>query len=67
MKYTHTLIRILVIKNFAICNTVNGPREYYAQWNKSEKDINSVLSLIPGIEKIKQTDVYNKTVTDSLI
>ena len=24
--------------NTAICSNVDGPREYYALWNKSEKD-----------------------------
>ena len=24
--------------NLAICDNMDGPREYYAQWNKSDKD-----------------------------
>ena len=42
---------------------MNGPRQYYAKWNKSEKDKYHVISLICGTQK--QMNKYNKTETDS--
>ena len=39
---------------------MDGFGEYYAKWNKSEKDKYSMISLICGIWKMKQTDIYNK-------
>ena len=35
-RYTHngTLLR-----NIAICSNMDGPREYYVEWNTSEKEI----------------------------
>jgi len=35
--------------NLIICNEVGGAREYYARWNKSEKDKYHMISLICGI------------------
>ena len=35
--------------NFAICENIDGPRGYYAQWNKSEKDKYYMISLRCGI------------------
>lgn len=32
--------------NSAICTNVDGPRECYIQWNKSEKGKSSILSLM---------------------
>ena len=31
--------------NLAICNSMNGPRRYYAKWNKSDKDKYHTISL----------------------
>ena len=42
---------------FCHCNNMDGPREYYAQWNKSEKDKYFMLSLICGISKIKVMNI----------
>ena len=39
--HTHTMEYYSVIKkewNLAICDNMEGPREYCAKWNKSEKD-----------------------------
>ena len=41
--------------NPAICDNMEGPREYYAKWNKSQKDKYHMISLICGIWKTKQT------------
>ena len=35
--------------NTSICNNTDGPWEYYAKWNKSEKARNHMISLIRGI------------------
>ena len=35
--------------NLAICNDMDGAREYNAKWNKSEKDKYHMISLICGI------------------
>ena len=36
--------------NLAIYNNMDGPREYYAKWNKSDRERqNSMISLIGGI------------------
>ena len=48
--------------NSAVCNNVDGPREYYAQQSKTEKD--KYYHLYVESKKIKQTNVYNKTETD---
>ena len=48
-------------QNSAICNNVDGPKAYYAYWNKSDKDQYSILSLTCDIQYI------NKTETDSQI
>ena len=37
----------------------------YDKWNKSEKDKYYMSSLVCGIQKIKQTNDYNKKKTDS--
>ena len=43
-------------------------REYYAKWNKSDReDKYFMLSGIHAIQKIKQTSEYNKKETDSQI
>ena len=46
---------------FAICNKVEGLREYYAfsEISQAEKDKCLMLSFICGIGKIKQTNIYN--------
>ena len=35
--------------NIAICDNMDGPRDYYGKWNKSEKDKYHMNSLICGI------------------
>ena len=32
--------------NLAICDSMDGPREYYTKWNKSDKDKYCMISLI---------------------
>lgn len=34
---------------------MDGPKEYYTTWKKSEKDNYSVISLIYEIQKMRQT------------
>ena len=46
--------------NFAICSNMDRAGGHYAKWNKSEKDKYYMVSLICGIQKIKQTSEYNK-------
>ena len=40
---------------------MDGPREYYAKWNKSEKLKSYVISLICGIWKTKQMNNHNRS------
>ena len=49
--YTHNGILLSYKKewNLAICNNMDGAREYNAKWNKSEKDKYHIISLICGI------------------
>ena len=35
--------------NVAICNSMDGPRGYYAKWNKSDNDKCLMISLKCGI------------------
>ena len=35
--------------NNAICSNVDGPRDYYTRWSKSEKDKYHMISLTCGI------------------
>ena len=35
--------------NCAICDNLDGPRGYYAKWNKSEEDKYCMILLICGI------------------
>ena len=39
--------------NPAICDNIDEPWGYYAEWNKSEKDKHCIISLIYGIWKNK--------------
>ena len=39
---------------------MDGPREYYAKQNKSEKDKYCMISVICGIWKTKQMNKQNK-------
>ena len=51
-KHTHKYIHSAKKKkkwNSASCNNMYGHREYYAKWNKSEKDKYCMISLIRGI------------------
>ena len=45
-------------QNLAICNKVDGAREYFAKWNKLEKDKYHTISLICGIEETKQMTIW---------
>ena len=47
--HTYTIEYSSAIKkewNLTICDDIDGAREYYAKWNKSEKDKYCVISLI---------------------
>ena len=49
--HTHTQNGMLAIKNeiLPFASNVDRPREYYAKWNKTEKDKYCTISLICGI------------------
>ena len=53
--------------NSAICNNMDGLREYYAKWNKSDIDKYCMLSLLCRIWKNKTNEYIYKTETDSQI
>ena len=36
-------------ENFTLCNSMDGPGEHYAKWNKKEKNKYHMISLISGI------------------
>ena len=46
--------------NLAICYNKDGAREYNAKWNKLEKDIHHMISLICGIWETKQMSKQKK-------
>ena len=41
-------------------NNTGGSREYYAKWNKSEKDKYHLISLVWGNWKTKQINKWNR-------
>ena len=46
--------------NTIMCNNMDGPREYYASWNKSDREGKcSILSFILGIQKKKKETKQN--------
>ena len=52
-------IRVIQIKgNFAICNSMDGIRVYYAKWTKTEKDKYCMISLIKWNLKTDKTETY---------
>ena len=52
-------------ENNAIFNNMDELGGHYDKWNKSDKYC--MISLICGIEKLQQTNEYNKKVADSQI
>ena len=59
--YIHTMEYYSAIKkkrNLVICDNMDGYREYYAKWNKSDKDRYHMFSLIQN----KNIDTENKHV-----
>ena len=70
--YIHTVECYSVIRkewNFAICNNVDGPRGFYAPWNKLEREreilyiLTSIWNLknkVMNVTKQKQTRRYKK-------
>ena len=53
------------IKNILPRATTWTDLEAIYKWNKSEKDKYYMSSLVCGVQKIKQTNDYNKKKTDS--
>ena len=51
--------------NNAICNNMNGSRDYHTKWSKSDKDKYHVISLICRILKNDTNEFIYKTETDS--
>ena len=49
VEYLYNEILLSHKKNLAICNNMDGSREYHAKWNKSEKDKHRMIELICGI------------------
>ena len=47
--------------NLAICDNTDGPKEYYAKWNKSDKDKYCIISLICWIIRGKKQKNKRKT------
>ena len=56
--YTHHGMLLSYKKgNHAICCNMNGPRDYYTKWSKTEKDM---MPLIYGILKSIQMNLFTK-------
>ena len=67
--YLHTEKYYSALKkdwNLAICDSMDGPRGYYAKWNKLEKDRHGMFSLMCGNLKNEtrkcKTETENKWV-----
>ena len=56
-------------QNFAICCNMDGLGEYYAKWNKPdrERQILYDITYMWKLKKIEQTYEYNKKEADSQI
>ena len=52
-------------RNSAICNKLDGPKDYHTKWNKKEKDRYHMISLICRIQKNDTNELIYKTKTDS--
>ena len=48
--------------NNAICSNMDGPRDNHTKWSKTEKDM---ISLIYGILKSIQMNLFTKRLTDT--
>ena len=50
--------------NNAICNNLDGPRDYHTKWSKSEKDMGHTISLICGNLKNDKSELICKIEID---
>ena len=66
MVYIHNEILLSHKKewNIAICNNIDGSRDYYTQWSKSEKD-KIIYHLYAASIKMIPMSLFTKTETDS--
>ena len=62
--YTMEYYSALKIINSATCSNVVGPRDYHAEWSKSDKD-KYMLSFLYGTLKNDASELLCKTETDS--
>ena len=46
--------------NYTICNNMDGPRADHTKWSKSEKEKYHMISLICGIWRIMQINLFTK-------
>ena len=51
--------------NNAICNNMDGPRDYHIKWRKTDKDKYHMISLICGILKNDTNELIYETERDS--
>ena len=54
MCYIYTIEYYLAIKKNKICDNIDGPRGYYAKFNKLEKEKYCMISLIHEVQKSKK-------------
>ena len=53
---------LAIKKDFATCNNMDGPRGYYAKWNKSDRERQILYDFIyMESKKAKQMNKHNKT------
>ena len=66
MVYIHNEILLSHKKewNIAICNNIDGSRDYYIQWSKSEKD-KIIYHLYAASIKMIPMSLFTKTELDS--
>ena len=64
MWHIYTMEYYLAIKegNLTICNSLNGPRGYYAKWNKSDRERQILCDLTRGILKQKYKKLPNSEI-----
>ena len=53
-------------ENFTLCNSMDGPREHYAKWNKPIRERHTIW-FHSYVESNEQTELTSKSETDSYL
>ena len=60
-----TLLGLKKEENLTLCNSMDGPGEHYAKWNKPFRERQIPYKIVLILESNEQTELTSKTVTDS--